>query len=72
LTEQRSAKFAAGTVAKERAEPWPDTTEKKLERIEALRKAGRDKEADEALARFKREHPDFRIPEATWERIRRK
>jgi hypothetical protein len=70
LTEQRSTTFAAGTLAKERAEPWPDTPEKKLERIEALRKAGRDKEADEALARFKREHADYRIPAATWERIR--
>jgi hypothetical protein len=54
------------------AAPWPDTAEKKLERIEALRKAGRDRDADEAIARFRREHPDYRIPEATWERIRPK
>ena len=48
----------------------PDTPEKKLERIEELRKAGRDREADEAIARFRREHPDYRIPDAIWERIK--
>ena len=67
---------AEGFAAKRVAEPgyldapWPDTAEKKLERIEALRKAGRDKDADDAIARFRREHPDYRIPEPTWERIR--
>jgi len=69
---------AEGYAAKRVAEPanpdapWPDTVDGKLERIEALRKAGRDKEADEAISRFRREHPDYRIPEATWERIRPK
>ena len=62
-----AAQAAAGAVA---AAPWPDTPEKKLDRIEELRKAGRDREADEALARFRREHPDYRIPDATWERIK--
>jgi hypothetical protein len=51
-------------------EPWPDTPERKLERIEALRRAGRDREADEAIARFRREHPDYRIPDDTWTRIK--
>src|SRR6185369_306413 len=69
---------AEGYAAKRAAEPanldapWPDTAEKKLERIEALRRASRDKDADDAIARFRREHPDYRIPEATWERIRPK
>jgi len=75
---QESRAKAEGYAAKRAAEPadlnapWPDTAEKKLERIEALRKAGRDKEADEAINRFRREHPDYRIPDATWERIRPK
>ena len=75
---QESRAKAEGYAAKRAAEPadlnapWPDTPEKKLERIESLRKAGRDKEADEAITRFRREHPDYRIPEATWERIRPK
>ncbi|APV52176.1 hypothetical protein BWI17_22385 [Betaproteobacteria bacterium GR16-43] len=52
------------------AQPWPDTPERKLERIEALRKAGRDREADEGIARFKREHPDYRIADDVWSRIK--
>jgi len=50
--------------------PWPDTAEKKLERVAELRKAGRDREADEALERFRREHPDYRIAEDVWTRIK--
>ncbi|QJR09912.1 hypothetical protein DSM104443_00963 [Usitatibacter rugosus] len=72
-TQQPRAKaesYAEKRVAEDVAAPWPDTPEKKLERIEALRKANRDKEADDAIARFRREHPDYRIPDATWERIR--
>lgn len=65
---QAGSPMAAATA--ERSEPWPDTPEKKLERIEALRKAGRDREADEAIARFRREHPDYRIPEDAWNRIK--
>ena len=38
-------------------EPW-------LDRIAAMRKAGRDKDADESYAAFKRKFPDYRIPEA--------
>jgi hypothetical protein len=61
-------KLAASSV--DRLAPWPDTPEKKLERIEELRKAGRDADADEAIARFRREHPDYRIPEDVWNRIK--
>lgn len=46
------------------------TPEKELERIAELRRAGRDAEADEALARFKREHPDYRIADEIWEQVR--
>lgn len=63
-------KLSATAPGAERLEPWPDTIDRKLERIEALRKAGRDKEADEAIARFRREHPDYRIPEDVWNRIK--
>ncbi len=40
-----------------------------LERIADLRKQGRDKDADEQFAEFKRRYPDFRIPEPMIERI---
>ena len=46
------------------------TPEKELERIAELRRVGRDAEADEALARFKREHPDYRIADDVWEKVR--
>lgn len=35
-----------------------------LDRIAAMRKAGRVKEADERYAAFKRKYPNYRIPEA--------
>ncbi len=41
-----------------------------LERIAKLRAEGKHEDADKALAEFRRRHPDFRIPEATWERVR--
>lgn len=47
----------------------PDTA---LEAIARLREQGRDAEADKALEEFRRTHPDFRIPEAMWERVRRR
>lgn len=65
-----TASPSIATSGAARAEPWPDTPEKKLERIESLRREGRDREADEAIARFRREHPDYRIPEDAWNRIK--
>ena len=41
-----------------------------LERIARLRAEGRHDEADKALETFRRAHPDYRIPEAMWERVR--
>lgn len=41
-----------------------------LERIARLRVEGRHAEADKALADFRRKHPEYRIAEAMWERIR--
>ena len=51
------------------AEPDPDPL-RELERIAGLRAAGNNAEADRALEQFRRRHPDFRIPEALWERVR--
>lgn len=44
--------------------------ERELERIARLRIEGRHAEADKALEEFRRKFPDFRIPEAMWERVR--
>jgi hypothetical protein len=44
--------------------------EKELERIATLRVQGRDAEADKALDEFRRAHPDYRIPDAMWERVK--
>ncbi len=41
-----------------------------LERIARLRVEGRHAEADKALEEFRRRHPDLRIPEAMWERVK--
>lgn len=64
----RAKREVAGAgVAKEAAAATP---EKQLERIAELRAAGRHAEADEALAKFRREHPDYRIPPELWEKVR--
>ena len=47
-----------------------ETPERKLERIAELRREGRHAEADEALTKFRREHPDFKIAPELWERVR--
>jgi hypothetical protein len=41
-----------------------------LERIAALRTAGRHAEADKALDEFRRRFPDYRIPDPLWDRVR--
>ncbi|HEX5091509.1 MAG TPA: hypothetical protein VFV84_02345 [Burkholderiales bacterium] len=55
---------AAGAVA--------ETPEQWLERIAKLREAGRDQEADDSLAAFRRRYPDFVIPEKMRARIQRR
>lgn len=47
-----------------------ETPERQLERIAVLRTEGRHAEAEAALARFRREHPGFRIAPELWERVR--
>ena len=41
-----------------------------LDRIAKLREEGRDDEADKALDDFRRTYPQFRIPDATWSRVK--
>ena len=67
------AKAAAGAalrMAPAQAESDSDAAVRELERIAALRAAGRDAEADKALDDFLRDHPGYRIPEAMWERVK--
>jgi hypothetical protein len=65
--------FAADSATRESralgavADPDPA---RELERIARLREAARHEEADRALAEFRRRHPDYRIPEAMWERVK--
>ena len=49
-----------------------DPLQRELERIARLRTEGKDDEADAALATFRREHPDYRIEPAMWDRVRRR
>jgi hypothetical protein len=49
----------------------PDPLLRELERIAHLRQEAKDDEADAALAAFRREHPDYRIEPALWDRVRR-
>jgi hypothetical protein len=47
-----------------------DEPTRELEAIAKLRVEGRQEEADKALAEFRRKRPDYRIPEAMWERVK--
>lgn len=55
-------------TAKSAAQP----PERELERIAELRRQGKHDEADKALAEFRKNHPDFRIPEPMLERVERR
>jgi hypothetical protein len=55
------AKAAAG-AASAQAAPEPPTAALWLERIVALRHAGRDDDADRELQRLRARYPDVRIP----------
>lgn len=46
-----------------------ESPERWLERIAGLREQGRDREADESLAEFRRRHPDYRIAEPMLRRV---
>jgi hypothetical protein len=64
---QRDAIQAQG-----RANFADEPPEKWLERIVQLRQQGRHDEADKALAEFRMRYPDYRIPEATLEKVEKK
>jgi hypothetical protein len=68
--ERQVASASAGATAK-RLQEADETPEKALERIAELRKAGKHDEADKALAEFRKRLPDYKIPEATRERVER-
>ena len=69
MTAQR-AKEESAQVRRDAAAAPRDAREVELERIAKLRVDGRHDEADRALAEFRRRHPDYRIPEATWEKVK--
>jgi hypothetical protein len=58
--------------AQRRANVADEPPEKWLERIAQLRQQGRHDEADKALAEFRMRYPDYRIPEATLEKVEKK
>ena len=68
----RAKREAAAAVAQDAAKPDADDRITELERIARLRADGREAEADKALEEFRRRNPDYRIPEARWERVRRR
>jgi len=47
-----------------------DEPTRELEAIAKLRVEGHQEEADKALAEFRRKRPDYRIPDAMWERVK--
>jgi hypothetical protein len=69
--EGASAADAAGArdLRKSLAAPDADPA-RELERIAQLRAEGRHAEADRALEAFRRQRPDYRIPDAVWERVK--
>ena len=48
----------------------PDEITRDLDAIAKLRAENRNDEADKALEAFRRKHPDYRIPDAVWERVK--
>lgn len=46
-----------------------ESPEKMLERIAALRREGRFKEADDLYMEFKRRYPEYKIPEAMRDQV---
>ena len=68
--EAQGATAAESMLAKKADTAAKDPREVELERIARLRTENRHEEADKALAEFRRLHPDYRIPEALWERVK--
>ena len=64
------AEMADAAQAPVRTLAEPTEPERELERIAKLRDEGRNSEADKAIEEFKRKFPAFRIPDATWSRVK--
>jgi hypothetical protein len=64
-----SSGSAAADLSTQAARPLDDPVAS-LEAIAKLRAAGRDAQADRALEDFRRRFPDYRIDDATWERVK--
>ena len=59
----------AGALSAAKPAEEAEAPERWLERIAGLREQGREREADESLAEFRRRHPDYRIPEPMLRRV---
>ena len=71
--EESLSKESAAPAARMKREafaPTIDEPTRELEAIAKLRAEGRHEEADKALEEFRRKRPDYRIPEAMWERVK--
>jgi len=66
----RAKRVAQGFAADVAKQADADPLRKELERIVQLRREGRDAEADKALEKFRKENPDYRIPDALWEQVK--
>jgi hypothetical protein len=76
-TTPQSAASAPAPAARMRADTANSadralSPEQELERIARLRADGRHDEADKAIEEFRRTYPVYRIPDAMWERIKRR
>jgi hypothetical protein len=60
----------AETTAGDTGRSPKDARETELERIARLRADGRHAEADKALEEFRSRHPDYRIAQPMWERLK--
>ena len=67
--EAESDSAGARDLRKSLATPEIDPA-RELERIAQLRAEGRHAEADRALEEFRRQRPDYRIPDGVWERVK--
>jgi Meckel syndrome type 1 protein len=70
VEQARAKRDARAQSADTMKEVEKSPMDRELERIAQLRRDGRNAEADEALAKFRREHPDYRIPDAMWEQVK--
>jgi hypothetical protein len=67
--ERRALGAASVDTVAKRLEEAAESPERMLERIARLRREGRDKEADELYAEFRRRFPGHVIPEALREQV---